>query len=378
MTRANVFKGSVDYQQILDEKGIIDKTQDLFKRHFKWSMERGVVPLDPKLKTDLLKRMYELMVFTRAYDDKAIKLQRQGRMGTYAPLLGEEAVGVGAALALQKQDWACPTYRNTQVYYIKGIPLHMIYLYWKGIEDGMNYPKGTNCFPFAVPIASHLPHAVGIAYALKRKKKKQVMLTFVGDGGTSEGDFHEALNFAGVWKLPIVFIIVNNQWAISVPRSKQTASKTLAQKGLAYGIPSVQVDGNDCLAVYTATKEAIDEARAGHGPKVIEAITYRMSMHTTADDPTKYRTEKDLKYWKARDPIDRFKKYLTKKKIWTNSYEKKLQEKISKEISSAVKKIEEYKPDPHEMFKYVWAEQTEDLKEQMKEMDRIYGLEDSS
>lgn len=360
MSRKTVFKGSVDYLQILDEKGNIDKSHD------------------PRLKTDLLKQMFEWMLYTRMFDDKCVKLQRQGRMGTYAPILGQEAVGVGAALALKKQDWALPTYRETQVYIMRGVPLEKIMMYWIGIEEGLNFPKDANVFPFAVPIATHLPHAVGIAFALKRKKKKQVMLTFIGDGGTSEGDFHEALNFAGVWQAPIVFVIDNNQWAISVPRSQQTVSRTLAQKSLAYKIPSIQVDGNDVLAVFKAVRQAIENARSGKGPQVVEAVTYRMSMHTTADDPTKYRSKKEVEQWKKKDPIDRFRAYLKKKKIWTKSYEKKLTERISKEVEDAVKKAESYKSAPQEMFKYVWQQETENLKEQKAEMERVYNLEGDS
>jgi pyruvate dehydrogenase E1 component alpha subunit len=355
-----VYEGSVDYLQVLDEKGNVDRK------------------LEPKLTPDLLKKMFELMILTRAYDDKSVKLQRQGRMGTYAPILGQEAVGVGAAFALRKEDWALPTYRDTQVYIAKGVPLEKIFMYWKGIEEGMNFPEGTNCFPFAIPIATHLPHAVGMAFALKRANKKQVMLTMVGDGGTSQGDFHESMNFAGVWQVPLVVIIVNNQWAISVPRSEQSHSKTLAQKGISYGIPCVQVDGNDALAVYKAVSDAAENAREGKGPTLIEAMTYRMSMHTTADDPTKYRSDKEVEGWRAKDPIDRFRKYLQKKKLWTKDYEAKALERFAKEIDEAVAAMEAYKGDPHDMFRYVWFEVTDNLKEQMAEMDRSYAAGDKA
>jgi len=355
MVQKKVYEGSVDYLQILDEKGNVDKK------------------LEPKLSPELLKKMFELMLLTRAYDDKSVKLQRQGRMGTYAPILGQEAVGVGAALALRKEDWALPTYRETQVYIAKGVPLEKIFMYWKGIEEGMSFPEGTNCFPFAIPIATHLPHAVGIAFALKRAKKKQVMLTFIGDGGTSQGDFHESLNFAGVWQVPLVVVIVNNQWAISVPRSEQSHSKTLAQKALAYGIQCVQVDGNDVIAVYKAVSEAVESAREGKGPTLIEAVTYRMSMHTTADDPTKYRSQKEVDYWKMRDPIDRFRKYLQRKKLWTKDYEAKALERFAKEIDDAVAAMEAYKGDPHDMFRYVYSEMNDNLREQMAEMESAYN-----
>ena len=359
MAKKTVFKGSVDYLQILDEKGNIKKSQD------------------PRLKTNLLKSMYEWMVLNRAFDDKCIKLQRQGRLGTYAPMLGQEAVGVGASLALEKNDWVLPTYRELSAYFIKGVPLVNMIMYWKGIEDGFKFPEGTNAFPFAIPIGTHIPHATGIAFALKRAKKKQAIITFIGDGGTSEGDFHEGLNFAGVWQVPCVFIIVNNHWAISMPRSGQTASRTLAQKGLAYGIPSVQVDGNDILAVYIAVKEALEYARSGKGPRVIEAVTYRMSMHTTADDPTKYRSDKDVAQWKKKDPIDRFRKYLVKKKLWSKSYEEKLLARVNEQVEDAVKKMESYKSDPKQIFGYTWAKMTENQEEQMQEMSKAFNLEGS-
>jgi pyruvate dehydrogenase E1 component alpha subunit len=355
MARKKVYEGSVDYLQILDEKGVVDRK------------------LEPKLPPSLLRAIFELMLFTRAYDDKSVKLQRQGRMGTYAPILGQEAVASAAALAMGKDDWVLPTYRETQAYIARGVPLEKIFMYWKGIEEGMNFPEGTNSFPFAIPIGTHLPHAVGIAFALKKAGKKQAMLTFVGDGGTSQGDFHESLNFAGVWQVPLVVVIVNNQWAISVPRSSQSASATLAQKGLGDGIASMQVDGNDALAVYKAVSDALANARSGKGPTVIEAVTYRMSMHTTADDPTKYRTDKEVNAWKARDPIDRFRKYMQRKKLWTKPYETRLLARMAKDIDDAVAKMEAYKGDPHDMFKYVWSMDTDNLKEQTAEMERFFG-----
>jgi pyruvate dehydrogenase E1 component alpha subunit len=355
MVRRTVYEGSVDYLQVLNEKGVADRK------------------LEPKLSPGLLKTMFELMLLTRAYDDKSVKLQRQGRMGTYAPILGQEAVGAAAALALGKDDWVLPTYRETQAYVARGVPLEKIFMYWKGIEEGMNFPEGTNSFPFAIPIGTHLPHAVGIAFALKRANKGQAILAFVGDGGTSQGDFHESLNFAGVWKVPLVLVIVNNQWAISVPRSEQSNSKTLAQKGLAYDIPCMQVDGNDALAVYRAVSDALANARSGKGPSVIEALTYRVSMHTTADDPTKYRSDKEVDEWRKRDPIDRFRKYLAKKKLWSKSYEAKAMERFSRQIDEAVARMEAYKGDPRDMFRYVWSGMTGNLREQMAEMEKSYG-----
>ncbi len=353
MERKKVFKGDVDRLRILDENG------------------KAASKL--KIKNDLLKRMYELMVLTRTFDDKAVKLQRQGRMGTYAPSLGQEAVGVGAVLATKSDDWVLPSYREPQVYLGKGVPLSKLYMYWMGKEEGMQFPEDARAFPFAVPIATHIPHAAGIAFALKKKGKGQVLVTFVGDGGTSEGDFHEGLNFAGVWNLPLITIIVNNGWAISLPREEQSSSNTLAQKGLSYGIPSVQVDGNDVIAMHKAVSDALEHARKGEGPTVIEAVTYRMSMHTTADDPTRYRSEEEVSKWKKYDPIDRMRKYLKSKKIWNADYEKKVISDAENEVRSAVEEAESQRSDPKDMFKFVWAEMTDDLKNQMEKMESFYG-----
>jgi pyruvate dehydrogenase E1 component alpha subunit len=223
------------------------------------------------------------------------------------------------------------------------------------------------CFPFAIPIATQYPHATGGGYALKIGKEDAAILCLGGDGSTSEGEFHDALNFAGVLKTPTVFLISNNQWAISVPRKWQTASETLAQKALAYGFTGIQIDGNDILAVYTVIKEALKKGRAGKGPTMIEAITYRMGAHTTADDPTKYRTNEEVEYWKERDPIIRFQNYLKKKKIWTEEFEKKIEEESTKIIEEAVAKAEAFKPDPKDMFRYVYSSMIKDLEEQMEE-----------
>jgi pyruvate dehydrogenase E1 component alpha subunit len=353
MKEKNVYEGEVKFKRILDEKG----------------KAKGKVSIDD----NLLKKMYEMMVLTRTYDEKAIKLQRQGRMGTYAPVRGQEAVGTGAIHAIMDKDWVLPTYREPQPYFGKGVPLSKLYLYWMGSEEGMNLPEDSNAFPFVIPIATHLPHAGGIALSLKRSGEEQVLLAFVGDGGTSEGDFHEGLNFAGVWNLPLVVVIVNNGWAISVPRSKQSASDTLAQKGLAYGIPSVQVDGNDVLAVYEVVSKAVEEARKGKGPRLIEALTYRMEMHTTSDDPTRYREEEEVSKWQKLDPIDRMRKYLKSKKIWDKDYEEKIKSDFKEKVSEAVKEAESIEADPKDMFRYVWAEMTDDLGEQMEEMEALEG-----
>jgi len=288
-------------------------------------------------------------------------------MYTYAPIQGQEAIAVGAALAAGKDDWLFPTYRAWIAYHIRGGPLEQVNLTWMGIEEGLKLDKKLRVFPYAIPIATNLPHAVGAAHALSLRKEKAACIAFCGDGATSEGDFHDALNFAGVWNAPCVFVISNNGWAISVPREKQTHSKTLAQKALAYGFGGIQVDGNDVLAVYKAVKEAADNAKAGKGPQVVECITYRMGAHTTADDPKKYRKEKDVTYWRERDPIERFKVYLKKKGIWTDRYEKAVDNEVNRKIEVAIVKAESFRQDPKDMFRYTYAEMTKDLEEQMEE-----------
>jgi len=344
-----VFEGSVDYLQILDKDGNVDPK------------------LEPKLPDETLKKMYRLMFLARKWDKKNLALQRTGRMYTYAPLEGQEAIQVGAGLALEKDDWAFPTYRESFLYYMRGIPLSTIDLTWKGIEEGLQLDPQYRCFPYAIPIGTQLPYATGAGYALKMKKEKAAVLVMGGDGATSEGEFHDALNFAGVLDTPTVFLISNNQYAISVPRKWQTRSETLAQKALAYGFGGIQVDGNDVLAVYAVVKEALKRAREGKGPALIEAVTYRMGAHTTADDPTKYRSKEEEEYWRERDPIERFQAYLKKKGLWTKEYEKQLEEESAKIIEDALKKAEEFKQDPKNMFRYVYAEMTKNLEEQMKE-----------
>jgi pyruvate dehydrogenase E1 component alpha subunit len=303
----------------------------------------------------------------RKWDRKCLALQRTGRMYTYAPLLGQEAIQVGAALALDKKDWVIPTYRESFIYYMRGVPLWRINLIWKGIEDGMKISPELRCFPFAIPIATQYPHATGAGYALKTRKEEAAVLVFGGDGSTSEGEFHDALNFAGVLNTPTVFLVSNNQWAISVPRKWQTKSETLAQKALAYGFAGVQIDGNDILAVYTVIQECLKKAREGKGPTLIEAITYRMGAHTTADDPKKYRSNEEVEYWKERDPISRFREYLKKRGIWNEEFEKNVDEESVKIIEEAVAKAEEYKVDPKDMFRYIYSHMPKDLEEQMKE-----------
>ncbi|VVC02549.1 1-deoxy-D-xylulose-5-phosphate synthase [Candidatus Bilamarchaeum dharawalense] len=344
-----VFQGTIDHLQILDKDGNVDTN------------------LEPKLPNELLDKMYRLMVLGRLWDKKCIALQRTGRMYTYPPLEGQEAVTVGATLALGNEDWFIPSYRESFGYYIRGLPLDIINLGWMGVEEGLKLDKKAKSFPYAIPIGTQHTHATGVAYALKLKGERSAVLVCGGDGSTSEGDFHDALNFAGVFQVPCVFLIVNNQWAISVPRKSQTKSETIAQKALGYGFKAIQVDGNDILAVYNTVKEALENARSGSGPFLIEAVTYRIGAHTTADDPKKYRSEEEVNFWRDRDPIKRLKVYLAKKGVWNEDYEAKVNAEAVKIIDDAVQKAETYKQEPKNMFNFLYAKMTKDLENQMKE-----------
>jgi len=336
--------------EILDEKGNVDQS------------------LMPALSDADIHKIYELLILSRTFDQRALQLQREGRLGTYAPILGQEACQVGSAFALKKADWIFPSYRESGVYITVGYPLHMLFQYWEGDERGLKTPDTLNILPISIPVGTQVLHAVGAAMAAKYRKDKAVAVTYFGDGGTSTGDFHEGLNMAGVFKLPVIFICQNNQWAISMPREKQTASKTIAQKAFSYGFEGLQVDGNDIFAVYKATEYALHKARQGDGPTLIECITYRIFDHTTADDASRYRPKQEVDAWKARDPIQRLRLYMEKKGLLTEQYQKEIEEKAKSAIDEAVKTVESLEPpDPGEMFSYIYEKptprQTKELKD---------------
>ncbi len=356
MPQKIVEKFSVKFLQILDEKGKADKK------------------LLPKLSREQLLEMHRLMVLSRVFDRKAFSLQRQGRLGTYAQHEGQEATGIGVALAMRKEDFLFPSFRENHVMMALGFPMENMLLYWGGDERGNVAPNGVNTFPISIPVGTHMLHAVGFSWGEKLRKRKTVAVTFFGDGATSEGDFHEAMNFAGEFQTPTVFVCSNNQWAISVARKKQTNSGTLAQKAIAYGFEGVQVDGNDIFAVYSAATDAIEKARKGKGPTMIECLTYRVGDHTTSDDASRYRPKEELDYWKKRDPIERLAVYLKAKKLLDAKSEKTILEKCSLEVEEAVKKYEATEPQkPEAIFNYMFYEtpkvlamQREHLKEFLK------------
>jgi pyruvate dehydrogenase E1 component alpha subunit len=348
----------LEYLSILDEKGQLDKK------------------LEPKISKELLLKLHRGMVLARRFDERLLSLQRQGRMGTFAPIKGQEAAQLGAVAALEETDWMVPSFRETGAELWRGRTMVSVILNFAGFNEGDPEEKEHNDLPVAVPVASQIPHAVGLAWSIKYRKKEDVVMTFFGDGATSEGDFHEGLNFAGVYQVPVVFVCQNNHWAISVPRSRQSHSKTLAQKALAYGMPGIQVDGNDILAVYAAAKEAVDRARSGKGPMMIECVTYRMMMHTTADDPKRYRTDEEVQGWEKKDPLVRFQKYLKEKNLLSDDkiegVEKEVKDEIQKAVDGAEKLMKEF-TDPLVMFDHVYAEMPPTLQEQRKELVQELG-----
>lgn len=329
--------------------------------------------LIPKEMTDdVVKQLYENIWYVRLCNNRALKMQRQGRMGTFASVKGQEACQLGSEYALKKTDWVVPAFREQAVMWAHGVPMDQIFLYWKGNEWGGKFPEGVHVMPPSIPVGSQMLHAVGISWAAKMRGEDQVALTFFGDGATSEGDFHEAMNFAGVFKTPTIFMCQNNQYAISVPRHMQTASKTLAQKAIAYGTPGVLVDGNDLFAMYAVTKEAVERARKGEGPTLIEAHLYRYDDHTTSDDASKYRDDSEVKEWEPRDAVVRLQKYLAKKGIWNEKYEEELHERLAPQVEEMVKKIEAV-PDPSvdDIFGYTYAEMTQEQAEQKAYLEDI-------
>jgi len=345
----------IEYLSILSESGELDRA------------------LEPDIPDDLLLRLFRTMLLARKFDERLLNLQRQGRIGTFPPISGQEASQLGAAAVLRPADWFVPAFRETAAEIWRGRSLESVILYNNGFNEGVDIPKGSNDLPISVPVGSQIIHAVGLGWAARYRQTDDVAMAFFGDGATSEGDFHEGLNFAGVFQAPAIFVCQNNHWAISFPRSKQTRSKTLAQKASAYGMPGIQVDGNDILAVYAAAREAVDRARSGGGPTLIECVTYRMAVHTTADDPKRYRTEEEVEQWKKRDPITRFQNYLIDKGVISEEKIAGLDSEVTEEIQSAIDRAEEQMKtlgDPIDMFEHAYAEMPPFLKEQKEAFAR--------
>jgi len=333
--------------------------------------------LRPKELTDeKVKEMYEKMLFVRMADDRMKKMQRSGRMGTFASIEGQEAAQMGSIITLEKTDWVVPAFREQLAMWEHGVPMEKIMLFWRGNEAGGRIPDGVNVLPVSIPVGSQMLHAVGISWAHKLRGEKNIAIAYFGDGATSEGDFHEGMNFAGVYKTGTIFLCQNNQFAISVPRRIQTASKTLAQKAIAYGFPGVLVDGNDIFAMYAVTKEAVERARNGEGPTLIEAFTYRLGDHTSSDDATKYREKSEVEAWRLKDPMRRLQLYLATKNLWSEQIETALKEKFLVEIDKIVANVEAT-PDQtiDELFDYTYAQIPQNLVNQKAYLKHVTELQ---
>jgi pyruvate dehydrogenase E1 component alpha subunit len=343
---------SVELVSVLDEQGIVDPA------------------LMPELSVEQIRALYRHMVLTRQLDEKMFTLQRQGRLGTFPRVLGQEGAHVGAAFALRPDDWLVPAFRETGALLRRGIPMAQLLQYWSGDERGGAFPKELNTLPIAIPVGTHMLHAVGIGWGLQDAGRQSAVLTFFGEGATSEGDFSEAMNMAGVFQAPVVFFCQNNQYAISVPYSKQTAAPTVAQKAVGYGMTGIRVDGNDVFAVYKVTSEALERARSGLGPTLIEAYTYRVTDHTTSDDARRYRVDAEVAEWKKRDPIERLGRYMRSVGLLDDTAAADILAEANDEVAKAVEAFEAIPPiEPEELFAHIYAETPPTLVEQRKVLE---------
>jgi pyruvate dehydrogenase E1 component alpha subunit len=334
----------------------------------------GALTGTPPFDLVMTRRLYRAMVFARIYDRKGVALQKQGRLATYAPFEGQEAAQVGSAAALEPDDWLVPTYRDAAAMWMQGYPLELILAGRTGDERGASPPDHVPVLPPSITVGGHMVHAVGLAWAAKYFGERRLALTYFGDGATSEGDFHEAMNLAAVFSVPCVFVCQNNGWAISLPRSEQTRSETIAQKAIAYGMPGFQDDGNDVMAVYQVTAEAAARARAGEGPTLIEAVTYRLGPHTTADDPTRYREEEEMKEWQRRDPLERVRIFLSEREAWTPQWQEQIEAESTLEVERAVELAEKLPlPTTAEMFESMFETVPSHLLAQEAEAGQVHS-----
>jgi len=330
----------------------------------------------PDLSEEELLELYESIKLSRHFDQRAISFQRQGRLATYAPMTGQEGSQVATSMALEDRDWLFSTYRDHAAKYVHGVELSSLLLPLRGHREGYAVPDDVNVMPEYIPIATQVPQAMGTAWGYKLQgETDKAVLCHLGDGATSEGDFHEGLNFAGVFDVPAVFVCNNNQWAISVPRERQTASETIAQKAEAYGMEGVRVDGLDPLAVYKATSEALEKARnpdENEGrPTLIESVQYRFGAHTTADDPSVYRTKEEEEAWRKRDPVDRLSTYLHNQGILDDELEEEIQDRIEQQVSDAMEAAENAETSPDKIFEYVYEDMPQRLEEQRDELNKL-------
>lgn len=336
----------------------------------------------PQLDESEIVELFRHMISARRFDERRLRLQQQGSIGTFAPVRGQEAANLGPVSAIKASDWYLPSFREPAAAVYRGIKMSQILLYDAGFNEGAWIGKDHHDFPNCVPVASQLPHAVGLAYASKYRELGEVAMVSFGDGATSEGDFHEAMNFAATWRLPVVFVCQNNQWAISVPLERQTASKTIAQKAIAYGMPGVRVDGNDLFATRYAASTAVERARKGEGPTLIECVTYRLSKHTTADDPSKYRDREDVEDWERLDPLRRMEKFVLDRELLTKSQIEEVHDRAEKAIDSAWhearKTMEDLSGRPEVMFENLRDQRSEHLERQKLAFLRTWRAERES
>jgi pyruvate dehydrogenase E1 component alpha subunit len=352
MPLKTVFTAEIQYLSILNEHGKFDA-----------KLGKDVIP-DKDLVT-----LYEHMSICRYLDEVAFKLQRSGRMGTYPQNMGQEATSLGAAYALEKTDWLVPCYRENCGLFFRGLPMEYILLHWMGDERGNAIPRDLHITPIAIPIGTQMLHATGLAWASKYRGEKQIACTFFGDGATSEGDFHEAANFAANLDIPVIFFCQNNHWAISVPGKIQCSAPTVAQRGIAYGMDCFQCDGNDIFAVVKTVRDAIAISRTKSRPVFIEAVTYRLGDHTTADDARRYRDQAEVELWRQRDPLIRVRQLLKEKKLWNDSKEAALRERAEREVAAAVERAEHIAaPGAKDFFDHMYAELPADLRRQRDTM----------
>ncbi len=348
MPARRVLSATIESVSILDEHGNFDA-----------KLGANVIPDEDVV------RLYEHMTISRQFDQVAFKLQSSGRMGTYPENRGQEAVSLGAAYILPSDDWLVPCYREYCGMFWRGLPMEYILLHWMGDERGNEIPEGLFMTPQAIPIGTQMPHAVGLAWAGKYRQEDRIACTFFGDGATSKGDCHEALNFAANLNLPVVFVCQNNGWAISVPSKIQCSAPTIAQRGLAYGMDCVQCDGNDIFAVAKVVRDAAKRARLEHRPTFIEAVTYRLGDHTTADEAHRYRDKAEVELWTQRDPLLRLRGYLTERKLWDTSKQEVLEARAKEEVAAAVRRAEEIAaPASSDMFESMYAELPPELRVQ--------------
>ena len=335
--------------------------------------------LMPDLDDETIVKAYKEMLFERVADEMAVSYQRQGRMYTFPPNQGQEAIHIAAGMNMKENDWVAPAFREMGVMLSRGVTMKEMFLYYNGNEQGSNFsdPRAKNVLPIAISIGTQYQHAAGIGYSIKYQGLKDVVFPFIGDGGTSTGDFYEALNFATVWGAPVVFTIQNNQYAISVPVSKQTKAINLAVKSVAAGMTGIKVDGNDFFAMYLAYKHAAEHARSGKGPVLIEALTYRRGAHTTSDDPTKYRTKEEEEKWGLSDPLIRLKKYMDAKGIWKEN-EKELIAQKKKDVDKQFLEAENFTPYPlSDVFDFMYVDMPDDLKRQKEEYEQFLSWKEN-